>query len=272
METKLGYDYISQVNESVNNVKDFVVKGSGGRLVKAMLKRQEIFESNELSKLTKLKQITSWREYDLTTYSYGQKELLELRKIALKHTIQLVNGILKFDEVVKNGSNLDYSRTVDGFRADMRVVEKGFMLSVKDGDKTLLNVVVGCSSLLHATSWVKISDEVIKNTDFGLWRKSWGTSADTFEAVYKVKPNTIEPIKEKIRQEFVNHGLMTSVRGGHGWTVGNERIIPSSSTTHEDIICLHTMYYGLHQSEFQLALDIANEIIKSDGYTEKYER
>ncbi|MGF2713901.1 hypothetical protein ACQUY5_16600 [Bacillus cereus] len=270
--TSKGYKYIEQVTKAVNNIDTYVIKGSGERLVERMERRQEIFESKELSKLTKLKQITAWREYDLTTYGYGQRELLESRKLALKHTIQLVNGILQFDKVVKNGANLDYSRTVDGFQADMRVVEKGFMLSIKDGDKTLLNVVVGCHSLLHSTSWVDVSEQVKENVDLGLWRRNYGISSDMFEVEYKVETSNIDRIIKRIKQSFIENGLLTHVRGGEGWEVRKAFLGRSSNVTYDDVICLHKMYYGLHESEFQLALDIVNEIVKEEGYTKPYER
>ncbi|AFQ29810.1 hypothetical protein P4493_05830 [Bacillus thuringiensis] len=270
--TNKGYDYISQVSEAVNKIEEYIIKGSGERLVEAMKKRQAIFESKELSTLRKLRQITSWRDYDLTEYSYGQKDLLELHKLALKHTIYLINSILKFEEVTKNGSNLDYSRTVDGFRADMRINEKGFILSIRNGEKTILNTIVGSSELIHARGWYETTKEVRENVDFGLWIENFGTSSDMFESVYKVNPNNIEPIKARIRKEFVANGLMTQVRAGGGWTVGNQHICKSSSATHDDIICIHTMYYGLHYSEIQLALDIVNAVIKEEGYSTKFER
>ncbi|MGF2713902.1 hypothetical protein ACQUY5_16605 [Bacillus cereus] len=257
----LAVSYVDEVKDLVSQIEDPITRRACGEfLVKDMVKRLEIAGDRELSTLRKIRRITSWRRYDFGKYACQEQEVCKINRIALKHTVVLLNYLLKFDEVVKNDANLSYSRTVNGFTAQMDISEGGFSLVIKNGEKTLHDVVVGAPHFIHQRDWSKTANEVKNHLDLGLLEFEYGSRSDTFEALYEVDFRVVEPIKTRIRQAFVENGLMTQERGNvQGWTVGNK---------YGAKIRIQDMYSYKSLCDFELAILIVNQILKEEGYTE----
>jgi hypothetical protein len=246
-------------------------------LLEEMELRQSIALDENLSKLTKIKRITSWKTYDIDpSFSFDGEIMAPLNTVALKHTIHLINGLLKFDNVSKkviapNENVVTYHRTVDSFTALMQIRKDGFHLIIGNGEKTVFDRIVGGTKIRHSFSWVKVMDEVRK-MDHGIFKMNHGISSDIFEAHYKVKESNIEAIKARLRKEFVANGFMTRERMGHGFTVGNATLGSRSRVVLPDVINVRRMVHGDTAWEIKEAMRIANAVLKSEGYTEKYER
>jgi hypothetical protein len=248
-----------------------------GDLIEEMEQRQSIALDENLTKLTKIKRITSWKTYEMdASFSFDGEIMAPLNTLALKHTIHLINGLLKFDNVSKkviapSESIVTYHRTVDSFTALMQIRKDGFHLIIGNGENTVFDRIVGGTKIRHSFSWVKVMDE-LRKSDFGIFRMNRGLASDIFEAHYKVKESNIEAIKARLRKEFVANGFMTRERMGHGLTVGNATLGSRSQVTLKDVINIRRMVHGDTVWEIKEAMRIANAVLKSEGYTEKYER
>ncbi|PHE64224.1 hypothetical protein COF68_05100 [Bacillus toyonensis] len=273
MKDVKGYDYIDRVKELACNIEDYISQSTCNRLVVNMENRQQIADNRNITKLRKLKQITSWTTYEFGENSYDARNLAEPTKLSLKHTIYLINKLLQFDELVENEDNIRYERVVHGFSATMLVNKYGFILTIKNGDKTLLSRRVGDVQLRHGdVNWYVVSKEVKENLDFGIFEQKYGLRSDTFEVVYKVHEKDISSIIDRVRQAFIDNGLNPINNSAHSWTISNAKIIESSSARYPDILSIRTSYVCQDLTEFEEALNITTSILREEGYTEKYER
>lgn len=266
-------NYIEEVRAVIGKNKGYLLNGGIERLVEQMEIRQRIALDKTITKLTKLKRITAYKTYELDPESLDGTVMAPLWSLALKHTIHLINGILKFDKVSKEYTDsynvITYHRTVDDFKALMQIRKDGFELRITNGDTIIFDRVVGGRQIRHERNWVRTMDAVNK-LDLGIMKKRYGLASDIFEAEYKVTESNIEAIKDKIRQAFVDNGLMTRKAAGEGFTVGNASI--SKRTTYRDVLMIRQMCHGETVWEYKEAIRIANEVLKSEGYTKKYER
>ena len=246
---------------------------SGQRILDDMKEKEAVALDTKLTKLQKLQRITAFRSFDINWDGYEGEQRTTVGLLAIKHAIYLINGIIKFQKVSKEGSTTIYTRTCEDYTAVLIVRLDGFRLTIGKGEETLLDRKVGGVKTRHEGNWYVFYKEVDKAVDLGNWKWNYSLKGtDIFEVNYKVERKQIETIKAAMREEFVKVGLMTSARGGSGWTVGNASWGTNGRHSYDDIISIRQMYYGETIYDFKLAVETATKVLVSFGYTEAWER
>lgn len=245
----------------------------GDQILEAMKEKEAVALDTKLTKLQKLQRITAFRNFDIDPNGYEGEQRTTVGLLAIKHAIYLINGIIKFQKVSKEGSTTIYTRTCEDYTAVLIVRLDGFRLTIGKGEETLLDRKVGGAKTRHEGSWYAFYKEVDKTVDLGIWKWNYSLKGtDIFEVDYKVERDQIESVKEAIREEFVKIGLMTRTRGGSGWTVGNASWGRNGKHTYENIISIRQMYYGETVHDYKLAVETATKVLNRFGYTEAWER
>lgn len=264
--------YIMKVKELAEEVKKTdLISGWGiEHTVDRMLKRERAFHDNSLSKLTKLKRITAYKRYDFKK-SAGQELTEESERLALRHTVNLINGILQFNEVDKAEGTVTYTRTMDGFTARMALNHRGYHLLINNGNKVIFNRYGGVGNI--PDNWVRLMNRIKNELNLGVMKRDWETSSDILALRYKVEHSNIEPIKARMRKALEDNGLLH--RFGQicegDFSVGNAPIYNGSRHSYDDIIRVSVMVHTMTFEEIAEGVAIVNEVLKREGYTEKYE-
>lgn len=268
-------NYIQQAQEFMaknfgdNKYKRF----SGDTIIEGMIQKEAAANSTKLTKLQKLQRITAFRSFDIDPRGFEGEQRTTVGLLAIKHAIQLINHIIKFDDIVKEGGNTVFTRTCGEFTAVLVARLDGFRVTIGKGEKTILDRIVGGAKIRHETGHYTMFKKVEAEVGMGIWNWNYSVrGTDIWEMNYGVKEEEIEKIKEAIRKAFVQVGLMTRTRGGEGFTVGNAGFGSRSRTTYPDVISIRQMYYGHTVQDYKLALETATKVLNSFGYTEAYKR
>ncbi|AFQ29795.1 hypothetical protein P4493_05905 [Bacillus thuringiensis] len=254
----MATDYIKQVEEVGETVNSSYGKGEVKKLISYMTGRDLIANDEELNLYAKLKMLTSQRAYEIDKNQLNTDEEVMSNRIALNHTVFLINSLLNYNLDSGTSKKAKYKRTLEGMNIEVDINSSGLHLIVRQHGKVELDRRIGGRDIHTYVDWLKVREDV-HTLDTGLLQLIDSTLGVVFECRVEVDKEDYNELVDKIEMEFHNDGLETFEIIGDP-----NNFFPKQEG--KELLRLSNVYYNHNILDYKQAIAIVNDALKEQGY------
>ncbi|MEC2463525.1 hypothetical protein P9X10_01240 [Bacillus cereus] len=254
----MSTDYIKQVEEFAQTSTTPFMQGSVTGLISEMVKRDVVVENERLTVFDKLKSLTSKRKYEIDKNDFNSEEEVISNRIALNHTIFLINSLLNFKGNANPTKKVKYKRLVDGVNVEVNIRRDGFTVKGYEEGKLIMDRRVGGRGMHSYEDWLEVQ-EVVTKMDLGLLIHVPTTLAMVFEARVPVNLDDYGRVVDKLELALHDAGLTT-------FDVVEDSLKLHPKPLGQENIRLCSTYFEHSLVDFKQAVAIANDVLEGEGY------
>ncbi|MGF2713916.1 hypothetical protein ACQUY5_16675 [Bacillus cereus] len=254
----MSSDYIKQVEEFAQTSTTPYMRGEVKGLISEMVERDMVFGNERLTVIDKLKSLTSKRKYEIDKNHFNSEEEVMSNRIALNHTIFLINSLLNFKGSSNVTKKVGYKRLVEGVNIQVNIRRDGFIVKGHKEGKLILDRRIGGRGIHSYEDWLNVQ-EVVTKMDVGILIHVPTTLAMVFECRVPVNLDDYDRVVDKLELALHEAGLTT-------FDVVGDSLGLYPKPLGQDNIRLCSTYFEHTLVDFKEVVAIANDVLEGEGY------